>query len=53
MLITEPDAGDALFVLAIGASIYVRRFGPRAAKVGTLIALPFIALLTTPGVGAR
>ena len=51
LLITEPDAGDALFVLAIGASIYVRRFGPRAAKVGTLIALPFIALLTTPGVG--
>ena len=51
LLISDPDAGDALFVLAIGGSIYVRRYGPRAARAGTLIALPFIALLTTPAVG--
>ncbi|WP_157591899.1 FUSC family protein [Solirubrobacter soli] len=51
LLISHPDAGDALFVAAIGGSIYLRRFGPAAARAGTLVALPFIALLTTPAVG--
>src|SRR5689334_23312349 len=48
LLAHDPDAGDALFVIAISASIWVRRFGPVAARAGTLIALPFIALLATP-----
>src|ERR1700754_4555963 len=52
VLVNEPDVGDALFVVAIAGSIYVRRFGPAAARAGTLVALPFIALLTTPVVAA-
>jgi uncharacterized membrane protein YccC len=48
LLIDHPDVADALFVLALSGSIWVRRFGWRATRAGTLIALPFIALLTTP-----
>jgi hypothetical protein len=51
LLISHPDAGDALFVVAIAASIWLRRFGTAAARAGTLVALPFIALLTTPAAG--
>jgi fusaric acid resistance family protein len=48
LIVHHPDAGDALFVVAIGGSIWLRRFGTAAARAGTLVALPFIALLTTP-----
>lgn len=40
--------GDALFTLALAGSIWIRRFGPRFAKVGTQVTVPFIALLVTP-----
>ena len=52
LLVHHPNAGDALFVIAIAGSIWVRRFGTAAARAGTLVALPFIALLTTPVVAA-
>ncbi|MDA0159146.1 FUSC family protein [Solirubrobacter ginsenosidimutans] len=52
LLVHHPNAGDALFVIAIAGSIWVRRFGSAAARAGTLVALPFIALLTTPIVAA-
>jgi hypothetical protein len=48
LFIRYADLGDALFVLAIGGSIWVRRFGPRFTAAGTLATLPFIATLVTP-----
>lgn len=46
---SDSAAGDALFVLAVSFSIWVRRFGPRATKAGTLAALPFVATLVVQG----
>ncbi|WP_382309128.1 FUSC family protein [Herbiconiux sp. UC225_62] len=40
--------GETLFVLALGGFVWVRRFGPRAARIGTIATLPFIATLVTP-----
>jgi hypothetical protein len=51
LLVTHPDAGDALFVVAVSGAIWIRRFGPGARRAGTLVALPFIALLATPALG--
>jgi len=44
----QPDVGDALFVLAISATIWVRRFGPTARQIGRLATLPLIAMLIVP-----
>jgi hypothetical protein len=41
----HPDLGDALFVAAVCLTVWVRRFGPRAAKAGTTAVLPLIAVL--------
>ena len=48
VMIQHPNVGDTLFVLAVVLSIWLRRFGRRIAKAGTLVALPFIAILVTP-----
>ncbi|MGA0567036.1 FUSC family protein [Rathayibacter sp. KR2-224] len=48
LLVAVPLVGDPLFVLVLSAAIWVRRFGPRARRIGTLIALPFIAVLVVP-----
>ncbi len=40
--------GDALFVAAVSVGIWLRRFGPASTRAGTLLTLPFIALLITP-----
>ena len=48
LFVQHPNVADALFTGAIGLSIWMRRFGGRGARLGTLIALPFIALLVTP-----
>ncbi|WP_077036008.1 FUSC family protein [Pelomonas sp. KK5] len=40
--------GAGAFVLTMGASIWLRRFGPAGLKAGMLIALPFVAILVTP-----
>jgi uncharacterized membrane protein YccC len=50
LLVRNADVGDALFVLAISGSIWVRRFGAAFARAGTLVALPFVALLVAPAV---
>ncbi|WP_105970775.1 FUSC family protein [Streptomyces geranii] len=42
-------AGDALFALAVAGSLWIRRFGPRATRAGTLAALPFVATLVVQG----
>ncbi len=50
LLLRHADIGDALFVLAVSSSIWIRRFGPTSARVGTIVALPFVALLVAPAV---
>ncbi len=44
----HPDAGDTLFVAAMFASIWVRRFGRRASRAGMLIVAPLVAVLIMP-----
>ncbi|WP_405822298.1 FUSC family protein [Streptomyces sp. NBC_01390] len=45
----HPDAGDVLFTLGVAASVWVRRFGLRATRAGTLVVLPLVAVLVVPG----
>jgi hypothetical protein len=44
--------GGALLALGLSSPILLRRAGPAASRLGTLIALPFVAVLTTPVVAA-
>jgi len=48
LFVQHPNDADTLFTLAIGLSIWMRRLGPWGTRLGTLVALPFIALLVTP-----
>ncbi|MFF3446365.1 FUSC family protein [Streptomyces sp. NPDC002667] len=41
-------AGDAAFVVGVAGAIWVRRFGARATRAGTLVVLPLIAVLVVP-----
>jgi hypothetical protein len=50
LLTQHADVGDALYVVAVSGAIWLRRFGRNVAKAGTLITLPFVAMLITPGV---
>ena len=43
-----PWAGAALFVAAMSASIWMRRFGLMGRRVGSLFALPLVTLLVVP-----
>ena len=43
-----PWIGAAVFTAALFVSIWLRRFGPLAARAGSLIALPLVTLLVTP-----
>ena len=43
-----PWLGALVFVAAISASSWVRRFGPRAQRLGRVVTLPFVALLVVP-----
>ena len=47
-----PWLGAFVFVAGMFVSIWLRRFGPMARRAGSLIALPFVVLLTTPHVRA-
>ena len=40
--------GDAIFVAALTTAVWIRRFGSRFAQVGTMMTLPFIAMLMIP-----
>ena len=44
--------GGALLAVGLSAPILLRRLGPVASRLGTLMALPFIGVLTTPVVAA-
>ncbi len=48
LFLQHPNVADTLFTAALGLSIWLRRFGARATRLGTLIALPFVAVLVTP-----
>lgn len=48
LLLHLPWVGAFVFVMGISASIWLRRFGLMARRAGSLIALPFVAILTTP-----
>lgn len=43
-----PIVGALVFTVGMFASIWLRRFGPMARRIGSLIALPFVTLLTVP-----
>jgi hypothetical protein len=47
-MLERPNLGDTLFVVAVSATIWVRRFGPVATHVGILVTLPLIATLVVP-----
>ncbi|MEP7044410.1 MAG: FUSC family protein [Dokdonella sp.] len=48
LLLLAPWLGAFVFVTSMFVSIWLRRFGPMAGRAGSLIALPFVTLLTTP-----
>ncbi|TMU98778.1 hypothetical protein [Streptomyces sp. DASNCL29] len=48
----HPTAGDAVFVLGMAGAIWLRRFGARATRAGTLLVLPLVAVLVLPGAPA-
>ena len=40
--------GGAVFVLALSSTVWVRRFGPMASRMGSLAVLPMLSLLFAP-----
>ena len=52
LLQSAPWLGAIVFTGGMFLSIWLRRFGPMAARAGSLIALPFVALLSTPYIPA-
>lgn len=48
LLFTVPLVGDTLFVIVVSGAIWIRRFGPVATRIGTLVSLPFITVLVVP-----
>lgn len=52
LLVTVPVVGALLYVAGMSIPIWLRRFGPFAARLGALIALPLTAVLIVPVVPA-
>jgi hypothetical protein len=48
LLLHAPWIGAFAFTTGIASSLWLRRFGPAVSRIGSLIALPFVAILTTP-----
>ena len=48
-----PWAGAAVFVAGMALSIWMRRFGPQALRIGSLIALPLVTILVVPHLPRR
>ncbi|MGW7260891.1 FUSC family protein [Streptomyces sp. NPDC054834] len=49
LIATHYAAGAAAYTAGISLAIWIRRYGPTATKVGTLLTLPLVALLVVPG----
>jgi fusaric acid resistance family protein len=45
LLGSQPDLGGALLVIGMSVPVWMRRFGDRATRMGTLIVLPLVASL--------
>ncbi|WP_254423879.1 FUSC family protein [Rhodanobacter sp. C03] len=52
LLHRAPWIGALVFVAGMFLSIWLRRFGPMTRRASSLIALPFVVLLTTPHIRA-
>ncbi|MFK3672158.1 FUSC family protein [Leifsonia aquatica] len=52
LLVTVPVVGALLYIAGMSVPIWLRRFGPSAARLGALIALPLTAVLIVPVVPA-
>lgn len=52
LLVTVPVVGALLYIAGMSVPIWLRRFGPFAARLGALIALPLTAVLIVPVVPA-
>jgi hypothetical protein len=48
LMLSHAVIGDAVFAVALGATIWIRRFGPRWAQLGTQATLPLVVLLIVP-----
>lgn len=53
LLLHFPVVGATVFTTGMFVSIWLRRFGPMARRAGSLIALPFVTLLTVPYIPPR
>lgn len=53
LLLRFPVVGAVVFTAGMFVSIWLRRFGPMARRAGSLIALPFVTLLTVPYIPPR
>lgn len=53
LLLHAPWLGALVFVAGMFVSIWLRRFGPLTRRAGSLIALPFVVILTTPHVPSQ
>ena len=53
LLHAVPWLGAAVFVAGMGLSIWMRRFGARALRAGSLIALPLVTILVVPHLPRR
>lgn len=49
LMTVAPDLGDLCFVLGMAGAIWIRRFGPRWTKAGSLVVAPFIVNLILHG----
>ncbi len=52
MMSEHSNFGDALFVIAMAAAIWVRRFGRSVSRASMLVAAPFVAVLILQGQSA-
>ncbi|WP_440268610.1 FUSC family protein [Dyella sp.] len=48
-----PIVGALVFITGMFVAIWLRRFGPMARRIGSLIALPFVTLLMVPYIPPR
>jgi hypothetical protein len=51
LLIRHATVGDVVFTCAVAATIWMRRFGRRTSRAGTVLVIPFVALLVTHAQG--
>jgi Fusaric acid resistance protein-like len=48
LLMRHSAIGDVVFTSAVAATIWIRRFGRRFSRAGTVLVIPFVAVLVKP-----